>query len=104
MRVTTVSKATKESPSMLLFGVRQQGSVVDKLLDALEAGEHTDVSRDLIKTREQASDRMQESQDKQTRLRPEAQRSRKVCDRRQSSNDPKFRLYAWVIPKINPAL
>lgn len=61
MRVTTtISKATKESPSMLLFDVRQQGSVVDRLLDALEAGEYTDVSRDLIKTREQASDRMQE--------------------------------------------
>jgi len=47
---------------MLLFGVRQRGSVVDGLLDALEAGRHTDVSRDLIETRKQASERMQERQ------------------------------------------
>jgi transposase InsO family protein len=37
----TVSKATNECPSMLLFGVHQRGSTIDGLRDALELHERT---------------------------------------------------------------
>lgn len=59
----TISRATNESPSMLLFGVRQRGKMVDGLLDALEAGGHTDVSRNLVETRKQAGKRIELNQE-----------------------------------------
>lgn len=39
-----VSKATNEYPSMLLFGVRQRGTVIDELRDSLEIGGQLDTS------------------------------------------------------------
>lgn len=59
----TVSKATGECTSKLLFGVSQRGNVIDGLRDALEVNGRVEVSRDIPRLRERASKRNEKQQD-----------------------------------------
>lgn len=58
----TVSKATNECPSKLLFGVLQRGSSIDGLRDALEANEQIKVTRDVLRLRERANKQIEKQQ------------------------------------------
>lgn len=64
----TVSKATNECPSMLLFGVRQRGDTIDGLRDALELRGQIGTSRELPCLREKASVRIRKNQDANKRV------------------------------------
>lgn len=64
----TISKATNESPSMLLFGIRQRGNVTDELRDALESSGRLDVSRELPRLRERADKQIQKNQSQNQRV------------------------------------
>lgn len=57
-----VSKATNECPSMLLFGIRQRGKIIDELRDALELRGHLDVPRELSLMRERADGQIKKNQ------------------------------------------
>lgn len=57
-----VSKATNECPSMLLFGIRQRGKIIDELRDALELRGHLDVPRELSLLRERADGQIKKNQ------------------------------------------
>lgn len=64
----TVSKATSECPSMLLFGVRQRGKIIDELRNALEVNGQIEVFRDLPTLREKASKQIQKLQNVNKRI------------------------------------
>lgn len=58
-----MSKATNESPSMLLFGVRQRGNITDELRDALEINGRLNVPRrELPRLRGRADEQIQKTQ------------------------------------------
>lgn len=59
----TVSKTTNECPSVLLYGVRQRGNIIDELRDALEASGHIEIRRDLHDMRKRADRQIQKNQE-----------------------------------------
>jgi len=72
----TISKATNECPSVLLFGIQQRGKVVDELRDALELSERNVTPRDLPDLRKRAMERIQQNQNTNKRI---YDRKRKVA-------------------------
>jgi len=64
----TISKATNECPSVLLFGMQQRGKVVDELRDALELSKQNATPRDLPDLRKRAMEKIQQSQNTNKRI------------------------------------
>lgn len=60
----SVHSTTRQTPSMLLFGVNQRGREVDRLTEFLEDKQDDNVCRDVDKLRELAATHIQESQEK----------------------------------------
>lgn len=58
----TISSATNECPSKLLFGIAQRGNVIDSLRDTLDADEREKPTRDLPQMRERASEQIKKRQ------------------------------------------
>ncbi|XP_076278424.1 uncharacterized protein LOC143208164 [Lasioglossum baleicum] len=78
------SKATNECPSVLLYGVRQRGKVIDHLKDALELERKITVNRDLEKCRKRAENQIIKNQEVNKRIydtRHKAARKYKVGDK-----------------------
>lgn len=64
----SVSKATNECPSMLLYSVCQRGKVIDQLLDALQINGQIIKNRDLTNLRKQASECIKKHQSMNERI------------------------------------
>ena len=57
----TVNKSTGESPSMLLFGCRQRGKIVDKMADYLHDSKDSN-KKNLEMVRNDASEKIRQTQ------------------------------------------